>query len=159
MKSLLALIREYRNNPNELLHDKIWAFLLNEKNGHYFEKIYAYKDEKDWIEYGENLRVKKISNDNFIATEIARNTFGGYFCFLYLIDVCSYTDEQIKDVMDLFPEYKDVFDDVNFYKAASVAMTLSVDDARETYLAEDDIALESWVARIEEKYSQDGIVE
>ena len=97
MKSLLTLINDYKNNPNEYLSNKIWSFLLNEKNGHYFEKIDACKDENDWIEYGEYLRIKMISNNLFVATEIARNTFGGYFCFLYLIDVRDYTDEQLKE--------------------------------------------------------------
>ena len=152
MKSLLTLINDYKNNPNEYLSNKIWSFLLNEKNGHYFEKIDACKDENDWIEYGEYLRIKMISNNLFVATEIARNTFGGYFCFLYLIDVRDYTDEQLKEAMDLFPEYRDVFDDERFYAIASIAAALSVDDAKVTYLAEDDIALEAWIARMEDEY-------
>ena len=159
MKTLLTLINEYRERPSEALQNIIWNFILDEENGHYFADIYAHNDENDWIEYGDNLRLKKIHTGVFAATEVARNTFGGYFCLLYLVSLSEYNEIQIEEYKDNYPEYKDVFEDDDFYAAACIASVLGVDGAHSSFLAEDDIALEAWVARIEEQYSQSGITE
>lgn len=153
MKTLLTLINEYKQDPNDALQKIIWKFIMNEENGHYFANINAYNDEGDWIEYGNNLRVKKIQPGLFAATEVVRNTFGGYFCLLHLVKLSSYSEMQIEEYKDINPEYKDVFDDAEFFAAACIASVLGVDGAHATFLAEDDIALESWIARIEEQYS------
>lgn len=154
MKSLLTLIDEYRENPTDKLKNIIWKFIMNKDNGHYFANIDAYNDEGDWIEYGDNLRVKKIQSSLFGATEIVRNTFGGYFCLFHLVELSDYSEIQIEEYKDNYPEYKEVFDDADFYAAACIASVQGVDGAQSSYLAEDDIALEAWVARVEEQYAE-----
>ena len=109
MKTLLTLINEYRVNPTESLQNIIWKFIMNEDNGHYFANIDAYNDEGDWIEYGENLRVKKIQPHTFVATEVVKNTFSGYFCLFHLVKLSDYSEIQIEEYKDNYPEYKDIF--------------------------------------------------
>lgn len=153
MKTLLTLINEYKQDPNDALQKIIWKFIMNEENGHYFANINAYNDEGDWIEYGNNLRIKKIQQGIFVATEVVKNTFGGYFCLLHLVKLSEYSETQVEEYKDINPEYKEVFDDAEFFAAACIASVLGVEGAHTTFLAEDDIALESWIARIEEQYS------
>ena len=154
MKTLLTLINEYRDQPSDSLKNTIWKFLMDEKNGHYFADIDACNDDGDWIEYGDNLRIKKISSHLFAATEIVKNTFGGYFCLLHLVKLSDYTEDQISEFEENYPEYKDVFNDEEFYAAACIASVLGVEGAHSSYLAEDDIALEAWVARMEDQYAE-----
>ena len=153
MKTLLTLINEYKQDPNDALQKIIWKFIMNEENGHYFANINAYNDEGDWIKYGENLRIKKIQPGFFAATEVVKNTFGGYFCLLHLVKLSDYSETQVEEYKDIYPEYKEVFDDTEFFTAACIASVLGVDGAHASFLAEDDIALEAWVARIEDQYS------
>lgn len=157
MKTLLTLINEYREEPSETLEKIIWKFILDEGNGHYFANINAYNDENDWIKYGENLRLKKIQAGVFAASEVVRNTFGGYFCLLHIVDLSEYSELQIEEYKNNYPEYKDVFDNAEFYAAACIASVLGVDGAHSSFFAEDDIALEAWVARVEEQYSKGGM--
>ena len=68
MKSLLTLINEYKEKPSEQLRNIIWKFIMADENGHYFENIAAYKDDGEWVLYGDNLRLKRIMPHVFIAT-------------------------------------------------------------------------------------------
>ena len=145
MKTLLTLINEYRVNPTESLQNIIWKFIMNEDNGHYFANIDAYNDEGDWIEYGENLRIKKIQPHTFVATEVVKNTFGGYFCLFHLVKISDYSEIQIEEYKDNYPEYKDIFADDEFFAAACIAAVSGLEGAQTSYLAEDDIALEAWL--------------
>ena len=100
MKTLLTLINEYREEPSETLEKIIWKFILDKGNGHYFANINAYNDENDWIKYGENLRLKKIQAGVFAASEVVRNTFGGYFCLLHIVNLSEYSELQIEEYKD-----------------------------------------------------------
>lgn len=153
MKSLLTLINEYKEKPSEQLRNIIWKFIVSDENSHYFENIPAYKDAGEWVQYGENLKLKKLMPNIFAATEVVENTLGGYFCLLHIIKLNDYSAIQLEEYKDNFPEYRSVYDDEDFFAAASIASVLSVDDAESTFMAEDDIALESWISRMEVKYS------
>ena len=153
MKSLLTLINEYKEKPSEQLRNIIWKFIMADENGHYFENIAAYKDDGEWVLYGDNLRLKRIMPHVFIATEVAANSFGGYFCLFHIIKLSDYSAIQKEEYKENYPEYMNVCDDEEFFVAASIASVLSVDDAESTFMAEDDIALEAWIARMEDKYS------
>lgn len=152
MKTLLTLINEYKEQPSEALESTIWKFILDEQNSHYFENIDACNDEDDWIEYSDSLRVKKIQPHVFVATEIVKNTFGGYFCLLHLIKTSEYSMLQLDEYKENYPEYKDIFCDEEFFAAACIASVAGVDGATSSYFAEDDIALEAWVTKMEEQY-------
>lgn len=153
MDTLLTLIKDYKTNPSDKLHDVIWKFITAEENAHYFEDVYIGMDANAWVEYGDNLRIKKIQPQQFIATEIVRNVNGGYFCLLHSVNLTEYSREEIEEHKDNFPEYMGVYDDEDFFAVAAIASVAGVDDALSIYLAEDDIALEAWACRIEEQYT------
>ena len=91
MKTLSALIKEYKETNDDSLKDTIWDFILSDENNDLFKDIFVYRDDCDWVEYEETTKLKRLCPKHFVATQVLKTiqketlhafkerSFGKYF--------------------------------------------------------------------------------
>ena len=57
MKTLSAIINEYKETKDESLKSVIWDFLMSEENNTLFKDIFVYWDDSEWVEYENSTRI------------------------------------------------------------------------------------------------------
>ncbi len=151
MKTLAALIREYKENGTESTKDKILDFFLDDDNLHLFEDIFVYKNYTDWVDYGSGLKVKRIEHGKYLVTE-AFDSGSGYICYGYKIDLSDYSSNSLEVYRKNCEQYSEISPDDEFFTAASVASAFTVENAETMCIASNLLEVDSWCAKFEKDY-------
>ena len=81
MKTLSAIINEYKETKDESLKSVIWDFLMSEENNTLFKDIFVYRDDSEWVEYENSTRIKRLCPKLFVATQVFETIGDRYMCY------------------------------------------------------------------------------
>ncbi len=151
MKTLAALIREYKKTMSEDDKEKIFDFILDDDNISLFEDIFVYKNHTEWVDYGDGLKVKRIEHGRYLATEVFDSGVG-YICYAYKIDLSEYSPRALEEYRRNCVQYSKVSPDDEFFAAASVAAAFTVENSETMCIVSSLVELDSWFVKIEKEF-------
>ena len=95
MKSLSALIEQYKSTPLQVLKDEIFNRVISLEDTTILDRAESDKVLSDWVIFDSNIRVKNIGNRKYKVADVFCIPGGSYVCYAYIVDLEQYSDEEI----------------------------------------------------------------
>ena len=95
MKSLSALIEQYKSTPSQVLKDEIFNRVISLEDTTVLDRAESDKVLSDWVIFDSNIRVKNIGNRKYKVADVFCIPGGSYVCYAYIVDLEQYSDEEI----------------------------------------------------------------
>lgn len=83
MRSFKTMLAEYKASPSDRLKDELINKLLQVADPSKLDELDMLK-EQGWVQYGENLRIKRLYDRTFLAAEAYSYAEGKKMCFAWL---------------------------------------------------------------------------
>lgn len=149
MKTFEELLASYKAQPTEKLRDDIISRLLKIKEPKKLDEL-PISENDNWVTYGEHIRVKRLYDRTFIATEIYVHEGNKNMCLCYRYDLNAFSPHQIEAYLDNCREYAENSPDDDYFSAAAIAAAIDEKEAVSMALLGPG-AIEQWVKFIEKE--------
>lgn len=149
MKTLSALISEYKETGEESLKKMIWDFLMTEDNINLFKDIFVYRDDSDWVEYENNIRLKRLCPKVFLATQVLQTLGERYACYCYRLNLADYSEKVLEAQRNSNLRLERFSPDEEFFTAAALLTSISPENAIKVQVANGMLEVDNWYQTIE----------
>lgn len=149
MKTLSALIKEYKETNDDSLKDTIWDFILSDENNDLFKDIFVYRDDCDWVEYEETTKLKRLCPKHFVATQVLKTIGDRYICYCYRINLGDYSKQVIDVLRNNNIKLERLSPDDEFFTAAAVLTSIPPESAVKVCVANGADELNNWYITID----------
>lgn len=156
MKTLSAIINEYKETKDKSLKAVIWDFLMSEENNTLFKDIFVYRDDSEWVEYENSTRIKRLCPKLFVATQVFETIGDRYMCYCFRINLNDYSEQLLEMQRNNNIRLERLLPDEEFFTAAAVLAMIPPEDAVNVCIASGKLELDNWYITIDKMYS--GIV-
>ena len=156
MKTLSAIINEYKETKDESLKTVIWDFLMSKENNALFKDIFVYRDDSEWVEYENSTRIKRLCPKLFVATQVFETIGERYMCYCFRINLNDYSEQLLEMQRNNNIRLERLLPDEEFFTAAAVLAMIPPEDAVNVRIASGKLELDNWYITIDKMYS--GIV-
>ena len=149
MQHLSELIRQYKAAPSEQLKDEILNYLIMlEESG----RLIVSGDEamleiNDWVEFKDNIKLKKKEAGIYAAAEMYPFPDGSYMCYYYEIILKNYTNSQLEEYKNNCRELSEDTPDGEFFSALAVAVSHNPDESDNVFMAPNQTAAQLWFGK------------
>lgn len=150
MRTFETMLKEYKACPSDRLKDELVNRLLQVAEPSKLDELDLLKNE-GWVQYGENLRIKRLYDRTFLAAETYAYAEDKRMCFGYRVDLENYSPMQLNAYRDNCREYEAISTDEDYNTAASVVAALDEDEAVSQYIALSPESYENWLEQIEKE--------
>lgn len=144
------MLAEYKVSPSDRLKDELINRLLQVADPSKIDELDMLK-EQGWVQYGENLRIKRLYDRTFLAAESYSYAEDKKMCFGYRVDLGDYSPMQLDAYCENCREYEEISPDEDYQAAASVDTALDVKEAASQYIALSTESYKDWLDRIEKE--------
>ena len=155
MGKLTDMVGEYKKNPSVSLKNRIFDYILTLDNLDAFDQTESESAEgvinAEWIEFDNNIRLKKAGEQRYIVTEVFGIPNRGFICYCFRIDLSDYTASEIASYAENCQQYESQAPDKEVFSAFAVAMAYNPKESVDPFLANDESALKAWYKRIDEE--------
>lgn len=152
MKTLSAIINEYKKTKDDNLKNIIWEFILAEGNDSYFREIFVYRDDSEWVEYEDSTRIKRLCPKNFVATQVFETIGSRFMCYCFRINLGEYPEQVLEIQRNNNIRLERLLPDAEFFTAAAVLSMTSPEDAVSVRIANGKQELDNWYVMIDKMY-------
>ena len=95
MKSLSALIEQYKSTPSQVLKDEIFNRVISLEDTTILDRAESDKVMSEWVIFDSNIRVKYIGSRKYKVADVFSIPGGNYVCYAYIVDLEQYSEEEI----------------------------------------------------------------
>lgn len=153
MKTLSAIINEYKETKDESLKTIIWNFLMSEENNALFKDIFVYRDDSEWVKYDNSTRIKRLCPKLFIATQVFETIGGRYMCYCFRINLNEYSEQVLEMQRNNNIRLERLLPDLDFFTAAAILAMLPPENAVSVRVANGKLEMDNWYTTIDKIYS------
>lgn len=152
MRTFKTMLEEYEACPSDRLKDELVNRLLQVADPSKLDELDLLKNE-GWVQYGDNLRIKRLYDRTFLAAEVYSYAEDKRMCFGYRVDLDNYSPMQLDAYRDNCREFEEISPDEDYNAAASVVAALDEDEAFSQYIALGSAAYQNWLVQLEKEIS------
>ena len=146
MKTLSALVNEFRKMPSEKLKNEIMDFLLNAENPDDLDRIHR-TSVGEWRQFG-NVRIKQLFGKVYAVTE-THDMSNGFMCYAYKVDLSTYSKKEILAYEENCPHFRDVTNDADLFAVLSIASAYDTDNAELCEVVMSESERKSWYEKVD----------
>lgn len=150
IRTFKMMLEEYEACPNDRLKDELVNRLLQVADPSKLDELDLLKNE-GWVQYGDNLRIKRLYDRTFLAVEAYSYAENKRMCFGYRVDLDNYLPMQLDAYCDNCREYEEISPDEDYNAAASVVAALDEEEAVSQYIALSQESYQNWLDKIEKE--------
>ena len=144
MKSLSALIEQYKSTPSQVLKDEIFNRVISLEDTTVLEGAESDKVLSDWVIFDSNIRVKNIGNRKYKVADVFCIPGGSYVCYAYIVDLEQYSDEEINGYKSNCINFADQAPDEDSFFAFAVAKAHDASATNTSFFASSSAELQKW---------------
>lgn len=148
MKSLSALIEQYKSAPTQALKDEIFNRVISLEDTSVLDRSESDKVLSEWVIFDSNIRVKYIGNRKYKVADVFGIPGGNYVCYTYIVDLDRYTDEEITGYKSNCTDFAEQAPDEDTFLAFAVAKAYDVSATNDTFFASTPAELQKWYDRL-----------
>ena len=144
MKSLSALIEQYKSTPSQVLKDEIFNRVISLADTTILDRAESDKVLSDWVIFDSNIRVKNIGNRKYKVADVFCIPGGSYVCYAYIVDLEQYSDEEINGYKSNCIDFADQAPDEDSFFAFAVAKAHDASATNTSFFASSSAELQRW---------------
>ena len=144
MKSLSALIEQYKSTPSQVLKDEIFNRVISLEDTTVLDRAESDKVLSDWVIFDSNIRVKNIGNRKYKVADVFCIPGGSYVCYAYIVDLEHYSDEEINGYKSNCINFADQAPDEDSFFAFAVAKAHDASATNTSFFASSSAELQKW---------------
>ena len=144
MKSLSALIEQYKSTPSQVLKDEIFNRVISLEDTTILDRAESDKVLSDWVIFDSNIRVKNIGNRKYKVADVFCIPGGSYVCYAYIVDLEQYSDEEINGYKSNCINFADQAPDEDSFFAFAVAKAHDASATNTSFFALSSAELQKW---------------
>lgn len=144
MKSLSALIEQYKSTPSQVLKDEIFNRVISLEDTTVLDRAESDKVLSDWVIFDSNIRVKNIGNRKYKVADVFCIPGGSYVCYAYIVDLEQYSDEEINGYKSNCINFADQAPDEDSFLAFAVAKAHDASATNTSFFASSSAELQKW---------------
>lgn len=144
MKSLSALIEQYKSAPSQVLKDEIFNRIISLEDTTILDRAELNKVLSDWVIFDSNIRVKYIGGRRYKVADVFSIPGGNYVCYTYIVDLEQYSDEEINRYKSNCIDFADQAPDEDTFFAFAIAKAHDASATNTSFFASSSAELQKW---------------
>ena len=146
MKTLSALVNEFRKMPSEELKNEIMDFLLNAENPDDLDRIHR-ASIGEWRQFGD-VRIKQLFGTVYAITE-THNMGNGFMCYAYKVDLSTYSKKEILAYEENCPQFEEITSDADLFAVLAIVSAYDTDNAELCEVVMSEAERKSWYEKVD----------
>lgn len=148
MKSLSALIEQYKSTPSQVLKDEIFNRVISLEDTTILDRAESDKVLSEWVVFDSNIRVKDIGNRKYKVADVFSIPGGNYVCYTYIVDLEQYTDEEINGYKSNCLDFAEQAPDEDTFFAFAIAKAHDASANNTSFFASSSVELQKWYGQL-----------
>lgn len=148
MKSLSALIEQYKSAPSQLLKDEIFNRIISLEDATVLDRAESDKVLSEWVIFDSNIRVKYIGGRRHKVADVFSIPGGNYVCYTYVVDLEQYSEEEINGYKSNCIDFADQAPDEDTFFAFAIAKAHDASATNTSFFASSSAELQKWYDRL-----------
>lgn len=148
MKSLSALIEQYKSTPSQVLKDEIFNRVISLEDTTVLDRAESDKVLSEWVIFDSNIRVKDIGNRKYKVADVFSIPGGNYVCYTYIVDLEQYTDEEINGYKSNCLDFAEQAPDEDTFFAFAIAKAHDASANNTSFFASSSVELQKWYGQL-----------
>lgn len=148
MKSLSALIEQYKSTPSQVLKDEIFNRVISLEDTTILDRAESDKVLSEWVIFDSNIRVKDIGNRKYKVADVFSIPGENYVCYTYIVDLEQYTDEEINGYKSNCLDFAEQAPDEDTFCAFAIAKTHDASATNTSFFASSSVELQKWYGQL-----------
>lgn len=148
MKSLSALIEQYKSTPSQVLKDEIFNRVISLEDTTILDRAESDKVLSEWVIFDSNIRVKDIGNRKYKVADVFNIPGGNYVCYTYIVDLEQYTEEEINGYKSNCLDFAEQAPDEDTFFAFAIAKAHDASANNTSFFASSSVELQKWYGQL-----------
>lgn len=148
MKSLSALIEQYKSTPSQVLKDEIFNRVISLEDTTVLDRAESDKVLSEWVIFDSNIRVKDIGNRKYKVADVFSIPGGNYVCYTYIVDLEQYTEEEINGYKSNCLDFAEQAPDEDTFFAFAIAKAHDASANNTSFFASSSVELQKWYGQL-----------
>lgn len=148
MKSLSALIEQYKSTPSQVLKDEIFNRVISLEDTTILDRAESDKVLSEWVIFDSNIRVKDIGNRKYKVADVFSIPGGNYVCYTYIVDLEQYTEEEINGYKSNCLDFAEQAPDEDTFFAFAIAKAHDASANNTSFFASSSVELQKWYGQL-----------
>lgn len=148
MKSLSALIEQYKSTPSQVLKDEIFNRVISLEDTTVLDRAESDKVLSEWVIFDSNIRVKDIGNRKYKVADVFSIPGGNYVCYTYIVDLEQYTEEEINGYKSNCLDFAEQAPDEDTFFAFAIAKAHDASADNTSFFASSSVELQKWYGQL-----------
>ena len=144
MKSLSALIEQYKSTPSQVLKDEIFNRVISLEDTTILDRAESDKVMSEWVIFDSNIRVKYIGSRKYKVADVFTIPGGNYVCYAYIVDLEQYSEEEITGYKSNCINFADQAPDEDTFFAFAIAKAHDASATNTSFFASSSAELQKW---------------
>lgn len=144
MKSLSALIEQYKSTPSQVLKDEIFNRVISFEDTTILDRAESDKVMSEWVIFDSNIRVKYIGSRKYKVADVFAIPGGNYVCYAYIVDLEQYSEEEINGYKSNCINFADHAPDEDTFFAFAIAKAHDASATNTSFFASSSAELQKW---------------
>ncbi len=148
MKSLSALIQQYKVAPSQILKDEIFNRVLMLEDVSIIDQAEIKIINSEWFIFDANIRVKLVGNRKYKIADVFGIPGGNYVCYSYIIDLTPFSNEELEGYKNNCIDFAEKAPDEDSFCAFAIAKTIDASATYSPYFASNSDELQKWYEQL-----------